>query len=261
MKVLFLGYGKMGSALGEAWLNTGLVEEVTAYDPGAPSGMQALIASDLSQLPSHGFDLVIVAVKPNMAAQAISALPASALQGAILLSVMAGVTSATLKSASGGAIPVVRAMPNTPVMVNAGCTGLYTDSDIGQRRHDLTRLFEAVGIACWVAEEEQLHAVTAISGSGPAYYHLFSESLADAGAAMGLPEELAKRLAGHTALGAAKLQCQPDASFEALRMAVTSPNGTTAAAIDIFEKQSSLRELVKTAAEAARQRSVELSQD
>ncbi|RXF63972.1 pyrroline-5-carboxylate reductase [Pseudomonas syringae] len=261
MKVLFLGYGKMGSALGEAWLNTGLVKEVTAYDPGAPSGMQALIASDLSQLPSHGFDLVVAAVKPNMAARAISALPASALQGAILLSIMAGVTSATLKSASGGTIPVVRAMPNTPVMVNAGCTGLYTDSDIGQRRNDLTRLFEAVGIACWVADEEQLHAVTAISGSGPAYYHLFSESLADAGAAMGLPEELAKRLAGHTALGAAKLQCQPDASFETLRKAVTSPNGTTAAAIDIFEKQSSLRELVKTAAEAARQRSVELSQD
>jgi pyrroline-5-carboxylate reductase len=261
MKVLFLGYGKMGSALGEAWLNTGLVDEVTAYDPGAPTGMPARIVSDLSELSTQAFDLVVVAVKPNMAVQAISALPASALQGAILLSVMAGVTSTTLQNAGGASIPVVRAMPNTPVMVNAGCTGLYTDADLGERRKDLTRLFEEVGFACWVDKEDQLHSITAISGSGPAYYHLFSEALADAGEAMGLSGELAKRLAAHTALGAAKLQCQPNASFSELRKAVTSPNGTTAAAIDVFEKQRSLRELVKLSASAARQRSVELSQD
>jgi pyrroline-5-carboxylate reductase len=260
MKVMFLGYGKMGSALGEAWLNTGLVEEVTAYDPGAPTGVQARIFSDLSQLPVQSFDLVVVAVKPNMAAQAISALPASALHGAILLSVMAGVTTVTLKNASGLSTPVVRAMPNTPVIVNAGCTGLYTDSDLGERRNELTRLFEEVGIACWVEEEEHLHSVTAISGSGPAYYHLFSEALAHAAEAMGLPEELAIRLAAHTALGAAKLQCQPNANFAELRTAVTSPNGTTAAAIDVFESNSSLRELVKSAADAARRRSVELAQ-
>ncbi|RVU51021.1 pyrroline-5-carboxylate reductase [Pseudomonas syringae pv. syringae] len=259
MKALFLGYGKMGSALGEAWLKTGLVQSVTAYDPSSPSGMEAQVVSDVSQLPKEAFDLVVVAVKPNMATEAISVLPTTALEGAVLVSVMAGVPSAVLKSAAGDSVPVVRAMPNTPVMVNAGCTGLFTASDLGERQVLLTRLFEAVGIACWVDHEDQLHAVTAISGSGPAYYHLFSEALSSAATSLGLPSDLAKKLASHTAFGASKLQCELNADFEELRLTVTSPNGTTAAAINVFEKSQALRALVGGAAEAAHRRSIELS--
>lgn len=261
MKVLFLGYGKMGSALGEAWLASGLVQEIVAIDPNTPGGVRARVIADASALSHEAFDLVVAAVKPAMATTAISALPACALEGAILISVMAGVTCETLDAATGGKVPVVRAMPNTPVLVNAGCTGLYSSNLPHSRREALGRLFNAVGVAFWVDEEAQLHSVTALSGSGPAYYHLFSEALAAVGVELGLPEGLAKQLAAHTALGAARLQCEPGADFVALRQAVTSPNGTTAAAISVFEAGANLRRLVSASARAAYQRSVELAED
>lgn len=261
MKALFLGYGKMGSALGEAWLASGLVQEIVAIDPNTPDGLRARIIADAWTLPQQAFDLVVVAVKPAMAATAIAALPPSALKGATLISVMAGVTCKTLNAAVGGKVPVVRAMPNTPVLVNAGCTGLYSDAELpGNRREALGKLFGAVGVAFWVDEEAQLHSVTALSGSGPAYYHLFSEALAAAGVELGLPEDLARQLAAHTALGAARLQCEPGADFAALRQAVTSPNGTTAAAVGVFEADSKLRRLVSASARAAYQRSIELAE-
>ena len=151
-------------------------------------------------------------------------------------------------------------MPNTAVMVRQGCVGLYADEDVSPGlRQTISRLFDAVGRSFWVDDEAQLHAVTAISGSGPAYYHLFSEALADAGVNLGLPRELAKQLAAQTALGAATLQTQYDADFVALRQAVTSPNGTTHAAIEEFEQGQALRRLVDVAAAKAGQRSVELS--
>ena len=257
MKALFLGYGKMGSALGEAWLNAGLVDSLVAVAPGQPQGLRAQVVDSAAKATGR-FDLVVVAVKPAMAAGVIASLPAEALQGATLVSVMAGVSCTTLAAASPEGTPVVRAMPNTPVMLGAGCTGLFASDLNDNLRQLLSRLFEAVGVAFWVEHEELLHAITALSGSGPAYYHLFSEALADAGIALGLPEVLARQLAANTALGAARLQCQPDADFKALRTAVTSPNGTTAAAIEHFEADASLRRLVKDAATAAFDRSVEL---
>ncbi len=261
MKALFLGYGKMGSALGEAWLASGLVQEIVAIDPNTPKGVRARVIADASALPSEAFDLVVVAVKPAMATTAISALPPVNLEGAVLISVMAGVTCKTLESAAGSNVTIVRAMPNTPVLVNAGCTGLYSASRLpDSRREELGKMFSAVGVAFWVIEEEQLHSVTALSGSGPAYYHLFSEALATAGVELGLPDDLARQLAAHTALGAAKLQCEPGADFVALRQAVTSPNGTTAAAIDTFETDASLRRLVSASARAAYLRSIELAE-
>lgn len=260
MKALFLGYGKMGSALGEAWLASGMVKEVVAIDPNTPAGVRARVIGSASALPQQAFDLVIVAVKPAMATAAITALPAQVLEGATLISVMAGVTCETLKAAVGGKVPVVRTMPNTPVLVNAGCTGLYSPDLPSNQREVLSQLFSAVGVAFWVDDETLLHSVTALSGSGPAYYHLFSEALATAGVELGLPEDLARQLAAHTALGAAKLQCEPGADFVSLRHAVTSPNGTTAAAIGVFETDGNLRRLVSASAHAAHRRSIELAE-
>ncbi len=114
-------------------------------------------------------------------------------------------------------------------MVRQGCVGLYADEDVSPGlRQTISRLFDAVGRSFWVDDEAQLHAVTAISGSGPAYYHLFSEALADAGVNLGLPRELAKQLAAQTALGAATLQTQYDADFVALRQAATSTSRRSA---------------------------------
>ncbi|NBA96559.1 pyrroline-5-carboxylate reductase [Pseudomonas sp. R5(2019)] len=262
MNVLFLGYGKMGSALGEAWLSNGLVKRLVAVDPGRPQGVKAEVLGSAAELDeTSAFDLIVVAVKPALAREAIVALPQPSLDGAIVVSIMAGVTCAELSAAAGLRAAVVRAMPNTPVMVNQGCTGLFSATlEDPARRKSLQTLFEAVGIAVWLEREAQLDAVTAISGSGPAYYHLFSEALADAGIALGLPAELARKLAAQTARGAAELQVQPQADFITLRQTVTSPNGTTAAAIAEFETEEKLRQLVKKAAQAARDRSIELSQ-
>ncbi|MFR0672071.1 pyrroline-5-carboxylate reductase [Enterobacterales bacterium AW_CKDN230030176-1A_HGKHYDSX7] len=261
MNVLFLGYGKMGSALGDAWLASGWVKEVVAIDPGATSVGKATICAKATELPHLRFDLVVAAVKPAMAAQVIEALPSAVWDRAILVSVMAGVGCEELERASGGRAPVVRAMPNTPVMVNRGCTGLFSASlSDPAARERVRNLFGAVGVAVWVEEEAQMHAITALSGSGPAYYHLFSEALAAAGVRLGLPAELSALLAANTALGAATLQCEPGADFAQLRSNVTSPNGTTAAALEVFEGGEGLRTLVRSAADAARQRSLELSQ-
>ena len=232
LNALFLGYGRMGAALGEAWLGAGLVDGIDAVDPIRAQDVQARLYRQAADLPDTPYDLVV----------------------------MAGVPLQTLRASLPLERPVVRSMPNTAVMVRQGCVGLYADEDVSPGlRQTISRLFDAVGRSFWVDDEAQLHAVTAISGSGPAYYHLFSEALADAGVNLGLPRELAKQLAAQTALGAATLQTQYDADFVALRQAVTSPNGTTHAAIEEFEQGQALRRLVDVAAAKAGQRSVELS--
>lgn len=260
LNALFLGYGRMGAALGEAWLRAGLVDGIDAVDPLRAQDVKARIHRRAADLPATHYDLVVMAVKPVMAREALSALPASQLEKATVVSVMAGVSLGTLHASLPVRRPVVRSMPNTPVMVGQGCVGLYADDDVpAPLRDTITRLFDAVGKAFWVQNEDQLHAVTAISGSGPAYYHLFSEALADAAVQQGLPRNLAREIAAQTALGAAALQSQEGADFAALRQAVTSPNGTTHAAIEVFEAGQALRRLVGEAAEQARIRSEELS--
>ncbi|WP_043114903.1 pyrroline-5-carboxylate reductase dimerization domain-containing protein, partial [Pseudacidovorax intermedius] len=159
-----------------------------------------------------GVDLVVVAVKPAMAADALRALPADWLGQAVVVSVAAGVTVATLEAVLPLGTPVIRVMPNTPAMLRAGCTGLYAAPGVDEaRREQVGALFATVGSAHWVDQESHIDLVTAISGSGPAYYHLFSEALAQAGVALGLAPELARALAADTAWGAAALQHQPDA--------------------------------------------------
>lgn len=262
MNALFLGYGRMGSAIGEAWLKAGLVGQISAVDPYLQTANHVTLYSSVQALPAVPFDIVVVAVKPNQACEVLSALPQSVRQRALVISVAAGVTREKLSLALGRSCPVVRAMPNTPVLVGVGCTGLFAEDDLSEpQREWVTRLFSAVGSASWVGREELLDAVTALSGSGPAYYHLFSEALASAGVALGLSPELAKTLAAQTALGAATLQAQPSADLVELRCAVTSPNGTTAAAIAAFEQGRALRQLVEVAVQSAYTRSQELSRE
>lgn len=260
MNALFLGYGRMGSAIGSAWQRAGLAGRVVAVDPYAVTDAGVAHYSSVDQVPAQAFEVILVAVKPGQVAETLAALPEALCRGAVVVSVAAGIGIDTLEGAVAGRCPVVRAMPNTPVLVGAGCTGLFAGAGLTEAQRELIgQLFEAVGTACWVDEEAQLDAVTAISGSGPAYYHLFSEALADAGVALGLSPELARQLATQTAFGAASLQRQPDADLTELRLAVTSPNGTTAAAIAVFEEHSALRRLCLDATEAAARRARELA--
>ncbi|MDO5103326.1 MAG: pyrroline-5-carboxylate reductase [Lautropia sp.] len=259
-RVLFLGYGRMGSALGEAWLKAGLVAGIDAVDPHLDAPVQAQVFRATTELTDTPHELIVLAVKPAMAREALQSLPAERLKTATVLSVMAGVPISTLEAALPTARPVVRSMPNTPVMVGQGCTGLFGNAQLTPTmRAAIDQLFHAVGKAFWVKDETQLHAVTALSGSGPAYYHLFSEALADAAIKLGLPREMAIEMAAQTALGAATLQNQAGADFVALRQAVTSPNGTTHAAIVRFEEDGALRQLVEAAATRACRRSEELA--
>lgn len=260
MNVLFLGYGRMGGAMGDAWLESGLATQVLAVDPGLPASDRATVVASVADLGTPAVDLIIVAVKPAMAAQVLAALPDALVENAVVVSVAAGVTLETLRRGVKGRCPVVRVMPNTAVLVGAGCTGLFADADVPvPARQRITGLFQAVGTAYWVEHEQQLDAVTALSGSGLAYYHLFSEALAAAGTALGLDVDLARRLAVDTAYGAAALQRQPEADLVALRQMVTSPNGTTAAAIDVLEAGGALRQLIQQAASAAARRAEALS--
>lgn len=262
MKTLFIGYGRMGAALGDAWLATGLIEQLSIVDPGLTGAGGDGRYTRLADVPDEAFELIVLAVKPAYASEALAGLSDRQCAQACVISVAAGVTQATLSAALGQRCPVVRAMPNTPVLAGAGCTGLYAGDELeASQRARIGQLFEAVGLASWVTTESQLDAVTAISGSGPAYYHLFSEALAQAGVKLGLTAELAGALAAQTAFGAATLQQQRHADFAELRLAVTSPNGTTAAAIEVFENGEKLRDLVEAATAAAYRRSVELSQN
>ena len=163
LNALFLGYGRMGAALGEAWLGAGLVDGIDAVDPIRAQDVQARLYRQAADLPDTPYDLVVMAVKPVMAREALSALPASQLQNATIISVMAGVPLQTLRASLPLERPVVRSMPNTAVMVRQGCVGLYADEDVSPAlRQTISRLFDAVGRSFWVDDETQLHAVTTI---------------------------------------------------------------------------------------------------
>lgn len=261
MNALFLGYGRMGRALGDAWLTKGLLQSIDAVEPFTPiqnPAVQAFQAA--SEIPTdRHYDVLILAVKPSMLQHAVSALKPELIRSSVVISVMAGVTIDTLRHAFPSN-PIVRVMPNTAVLVGAGCTGLYASHNLTDtQRHAIADLFAAVGTTHWVNNEDHLHIITALSGSGPAYYHLFSEALANAGQALGLDASLAHAIAAQTCLGAASLQTQADADFVQLRADVTSPNGTTHAAIQVFEEAHALRSLIDAAVHAAARRSEELS--
>ncbi|EPF93391.1 pyrroline-5-carboxylate reductase [Acinetobacter gyllenbergii] len=260
MNILFLGYGKMGQALGNAWIENNLVSKIVAIDPNITADGVRFF-NHQSDVPLQNFDIVILAVKPNLAKEILEELKPQLFKNACIISIMAGVTTETLKSIiNNDEIPIIRVMPNTAVLANAGCCVLYTDFNLETNSKDnIEKLFFAVGYAIWIDNEEDLHGVTALSGSGPAYFHLFTEALANAGEKLGLKKEIAESLAKQTALGAALLQIQSKTDLVKLRENVTSPNGTTHAAIQVFEDNFFLRDLTNKALQAALNRSIELS--
>jgi pyrroline-5-carboxylate reductase len=177
----------------------------------------------------------------------------------VAISIAAGITSRQLSNWLGGGIAAVRAMPNTPALLGAGITGLFANPQVDATQRDqAARLLDAVGRTVWIEDEAQMDAVTAVSGSGPAYVFLLAEALQAAGIKQGLPADTARRLANQTLLGAARMLTELDEPAEVLRRKVTSPGGTTQAAIETFE-QGGLRDLVDRAVTAATLRGRELS--
>lgn len=205
--------------------------------------------------------VLVIAVKPQVMPGVAREL-AGALAGrdTLVISVAAGIRNADLSRWLGGALPVIRAMPNTPALLGCGATVLCAGPGARtSHRETAEAILRAVGSVSWVEDESQLDAVTALSGSGPAYFFLLAEAMADAAAELGLPTELARLLAVETALGAARMAIESDADIAELRRRVTSPGGTTEAAIDALEA-GGFRALVAGAIQRAAARSRELAE-
>jgi len=205
-------------------------------------------------------DIWVFAVKPQVLSAVCQALAATAQRsGPLLVSIAAGITSAQLEQWLGGNLAVVRAMPNTPALLGAGATALFANDRVTSGQRDLAEnLLQAVGSTAWIDNEALMDAVTALSGSGPAYVFLLAEAMQAAGRAQGLPEGVARKLALQTIFGAARMLIESGDAAEVLRQRVTSPGGTTEAAIDSFEA-GGFRALVNAAIAAATRRGAELS--
>ena len=207
-----------------------------------------------------GADVIVLAVKPQTVAGALAEVRQSLrAERPLVLSIAAGVRIATISKALGGGCPVVRAMPNTPALLGAGATGLYAPEDVSADQRGMAmRIMQAVGVAVWLDDESLLDSVTAVSGSGPAYFFLIVELLEKTAAEMGLSREQAHLLSVETAFGAARMLKETGEDAATLRQRVTSPGGTTEKALQVF-REGGLEPLWRRALTACRERSVELA--
>lgn len=264
--LLLVGCGKMGGAMLGGWLEAGTVERVAVVEPaGLPEsvrGNAAVIAcSGLDALPA-GFvpDVVVFAVKPQMMEGVAPAYARFARPETVFLSIAAGKTIASFERHLGSGAAIIRAMPNTPAAIGRGMTVAVANAPVSTGQRDLCgALLAAVGEVAWVEDEALIDAVTAVSGSGPAYVFLLVEAMAAAGEAVGLPADLALRLARATVAGSGELLHRSSEPADGLRRAVTSPGGTTQAALDVLMANDGLTPLMTAAIKAAAKRSRELA--
>ncbi|MGD7036023.1 pyrroline-5-carboxylate reductase [Methylotuvimicrobium buryatense] len=205
-------------------------------------------------------DVVVLAVKPQVLREvAENCVAVIKNKRPLVVSIAAGIAQESLSRWLGTEVAVVRCMPNTPSLVLTGATGLHANTNVDEEQRDLAEnILRSVGVALWVDQESELDAVTAVSGSGPAYYFLLMEAMEQAALSLGMQEHTARLLIQQTALGAAKIALESNESPEQLRKRVTSPGGTTEQAIEAFE-QGGFRELVAKAVLAAHSRSIEMS--
>lgn len=266
-KVAFIGAGNMGGAILRGLVKQGYPlpallatgrDEIKLQQFAQETGVS--VTTD-NQRAAAWADVLVLGVKPQVMQDLCVSLAATVQQKKpLLLSIAAGLTSDTLLGWLGGNLPLVRSMPNTPSLLGAGVAGLYATASVSpQQRQWVEAISSAVGTAHWVTEEIQLDAVTAISGSGPAYYFLFTEALAAAGEKLGLTPELALQLAKSTAAGAGRMLVESADAPAELRRKVTSPGGTTEQAIQTFIDQG-LPELVEAATQAAANRAAALAE-
>ncbi len=257
----------MASSMVGGLLAKGLpAENISASDP-KPESLQKLLQLGPVSTSTDNFatvadvDVVVLAVKPQLMRDVVSPLQ-SALQsnGAVVVSIAAGITLAQFHRWLGD-VPIIRCMPNTPALLRAGASALFAGNGVSPAQCQLAEaVLEAVGTVCWTDDEAQMDAVTALSGSGPAYFFLLMEAMSAAGAKLGLNAATSEALAIQTALGAARMAAESDLSIDELRRRVTSPNGTTERAVNSLQA-SGLEHIVEAAMAAAAHRSRELAEE
>lgn len=267
-KIAFIGAGNMASSIIGGLVESGqCASNICAADP-YPASLERLQAiapvtlCDSNTEAAAGADVIIMAVKPQVMADACDSIgDAVRSSNALVISIAAGVTIASMQSRLGQQAAIVRCMPNTPALIRSGASGLYASEAVSSAQRDLAgTILAAVGVMRWVPTEQALDAVTALSGSGPAYFFLFMEAMAAAGCELGLDHETATELALQTALGSARMALESDVELTELRRRVTSPAGTTERAIEHFE-QHGLRTLVAGAMQAASDRAEEMAKE
>lgn len=260
----------MGSALLQGWLATDASFHVTVIDPAPQASLRKmvkkphLLLADSTDIASDNepFDAVILAIKPQLFGAVVPGLKRFIQQGALCLSIAAGKNIASIKAMLGDDTAIVRSMPNTPALIGQGITGMVANAKVSDAQRDLaTCLLSSVGDVIWLDLEEHMHAVTAVSGSGPAYVFALIETMQKAGEALGLAPDIALHLARKTVQGAGALAQEKADTLDPaqLRYQVTSPAGTTAAALDVLLAEDGLGKLMRDTLRAAAKRSQELA--
>jgi pyrroline-5-carboxylate reductase len=266
-KIVFIGGGNMASCLIGGMLANGFSsQDITVSEPNEDSRNR--ISSTFGVLTTEDniaavsqAEIVVLAVKPQIMGKVASPLAAALKHKPIIVSIAAGIPVNALQNWMGQELKIVRAMPNTPAMVQSGATGLFANQSLGEDQQTIIEnIFSAVGYACWVNQESAIDAVTAVSGSGPAYFFLIYEAMLKVAQELGLDCHTASQLTLHTAAGAARLALTSESTPAELRKQVTSPGGTTQAAIESFQAQG-LEDVFRKAMTAAEERAKEMSDD
>ncbi len=262
--LVLVGAGKMGDALLEGWLRLGLdPKKVAVLEPQPSAEITALAGRGLRLNPDPrtlaNATAVVIAIKPQIAAETVPALALLVSPSTVVVSIMAGRTLQFLAGALARPCALIRAMPNTPAAIGRGITVAVPRNADAAQRALADQLLSAVGAVEWMEDEALMDAVTAVSGSGPAYVFLLAEALAQAGVAAGLPAPLAQKLARETVAGSGELLHQSLLDAATLRENVTSPGGTTAAALAILMGEDGLASLMRKAIAAATERSRQLA--
>ena len=265
--LLLVGAGKMGGAMLDRWLARGLdPSDVTILDPFlegerwsefARGGIAS--ARNVAEAADRTYKVMVLAVKPQSMGEALAEAPRLVAPETTIVSIAAGVRLATLEAAFAKGQPIVRAMPNTPAQIGMGMTVAVANPHASTAARSIVdTLLAAVGKVAWVDDEALIDAVTAVSGSGPAYVFLLAECLAEAARAAGLPDKLSDLLARQTVAGSGALLAESPLPPDILRKNVTSPGGTTAAALSVLMADDGLKPLMIRAVAAAKKRSIEL---
>ncbi|MEJ2116039.1 MAG: pyrroline-5-carboxylate reductase [Gammaproteobacteria bacterium] len=267
LNIVFIGGGNMGQALVTGLLNSGW----NANNISIIDNDQAII-DKISKNFSHCHvysqyeaalnlaDVVVLAVKPHVMHIACEQIAAQCqIKRPLIISIAAGILISSIDKWLGGELPVIRCMPNTPALVQAGVTGLFANTEVSNDQRELGyEILSSVGTVLWIENESLLDAVTALSGSGPAYFFYLIEAMIEAGQSLGLSEAQTRELTVATAMGAAKLISTSNQSAQNLRLAVTSKGGTTEAAINTLQ-QHDMKKVIKSAIKNAALRSQQLS--
>jgi pyrroline-5-carboxylate reductase len=263
--IVLIGAGNMGGAMAMGWVKSGIAgDQIIAADPNPPEAMKLRLGEAGIRFAASAPEgvtaaVIFVAVKPQVMDQVLPAYKSLIGEDTIVVSIAAGKTLAFLETHLGSA-PMVRAMPNTPAMIGRGVTGAFANGRVTDAQRALVHaLLEVSGPVEWVETEALIDAVTAVSGSGPAYVFYLAECMAEAGRKLGLPADLAMRLARATVSGAGELLHQSPDEAAQLRKNVTSPGGTTAAALAVLMADDGMQPIFDSAVKAARDRAEELA--